>query len=301
MKRRLFLISVWLFLFFSLSACSGQTGSVSGVSFFKPTVVTPTATFSPTPTLVPPTPTPVPTDTPEPTPTPTLAMITVSVGQTVSVPILLYHHIADDSTGNRYFIPPATFAQQMQWLHDHQYQTITISQLADAIVYGGSIPERSVVITFDDGNEDVFKNALPIMQQYGYVGTAYIVVNYIGAEGFDTSDEINQLITAGWEIGSHTMSHADLTQDEGKLQYEMGDSLIKLNQKFNVPIKSLSYPFGDIDSEVMFYASQAGYSSAVWLGTSSQHNLNDLYSLERMEVRQEYSLNDFIALLPWQN
>jgi peptidoglycan/xylan/chitin deacetylase (PgdA/CDA1 family) len=303
MKRSLFLTFLWVFLILGLAACSvaGQTGSSSGWNLLKPVTQTPTPTLPPTPTPIPPTATPAPTETPAPTATPAPVMMAVYPGQTVKVPILLYHHIAEDTTGNRYFVTPAVFAEQMQWLYDHHYQTITISQLADTIIYGGTIPERSVVITFDDGDEDVVKNALPIMQQYGYVGTAYIIVRWIGAEGFDSTDEINQLITAGWEIGSHSMSHVDLTQNEGNLQYEVRDSLLKLNQQFNVPIKSLAYPFGVIDSKVVTYTSKAGYSNAVGLGTSYQHNLDDLYYLVRMEVRQEYSLNDFIALLPYQN
>jgi peptidoglycan/xylan/chitin deacetylase (PgdA/CDA1 family) len=255
----------------------------------------------PTSTEIPPTNTPVPTDTPQPTLTPTPALISVAAGHDVDVPILLYHHIAEDTTGNRYYITPETFATQLKWLYDHHYQTITTTQLADAVLYGGQIPERAVVISFDDGDQDVVTNALPIMQKYGFVGTAYIIVSWIGAPGFDTSDQINQLIADGWEIGSHSMSHVDLTKNEGNLDYEVRHSLVRLHEDFGVNVKSLAYPFGVIDATVVTATSKAGYSNGVGLGEGYHQGLFDLYYLIRMEVRQEYSMDQFIAMLPWHD
>jgi len=284
-----------------LSACSAAGSSTSLLGFLSPAQPTSTPTLTPTsvPTEIPPTPTA--TATPAPTQTPTPALIQVKAGQQVDVPILLYHHIAEDSTGNRYFVSPEVFATQMQWLYDHHYQTITTSQLADVILHGGQIPERAVVITFDDGDQDQVTNALPIMKKYGFVGTAYIIVTWVGAAGYDTPDQIKQLSDAGWEIGSHTMSHVYLTTVENNLDYEIRNSLVELQKKYNVKVTSIAYPFGDIDSTVATYTSHAGYTNGVGLGTTYQHGLSDLYYLVRMEVRQEYTMDQFIALLPWKD
>jgi Predicted xylanase/chitin deacetylase len=218
----------------------------------------------------------------------------------VDVPILLYHHIAHDTTGNRYFISPETFATQMQWLYDHHYQTITATQLADVIIYGGQIPERAVVISFDDGDQDVINNALPVMRKYGFVGTAYIIVSWIGSPDFDTADQIKELIADGWEIGSHSMSHVDLTKNEGNLDYEIRHSLTRLHDDFGINVKSLAYPFGVIDATVVNATAKAGYSNGVGLGTGYHQGLSDLFYLTREEVRQEYSMDQFIGLLPWK-
>jgi len=302
LRKDIFIIFASIGMILGLSACSLSNASgTSGLNLVKTNAITAIPTVSATPTMIPSTDTPQPTNTAEPTFTPTPAMITVKAGEDVNVPILLYHHIAEDLTGNRYFVTPETFETQMKWLYDHHYQTITTTQLANVIIYGGQIPERAVVITFDDGNQDVVKNALPIMQKYGFVGTAYIIVRWIGAPGFDTSDQIKQLHDAGWEIGSHSMSHVDLTKNEGNLDYEVRNSLVKLNQDYGLDVKSLAYPFGAIDSKVVTFTSRAGYSNAVGLGTTYKQGYFDLYYLVRMEVRQEYSMDQFIALLPWQN
>jgi peptidoglycan/xylan/chitin deacetylase (PgdA/CDA1 family) len=189
----------------------------------------------------------------------------------------------------------------MKWLYDHHYQTITTTQLANAILFGGQIPERAVVISFDDGDQDVVTNALPVMQKYGFVGTAYIIVSWIGAPDFDTSDQIKQLIAAGWEIGSHSMSHVDLTKNEDNLDYEIRHSLVRLHEDYGINVKSLAYPFGVIDATVVTATSKAGYSNGVGLGNGYHQGLSDLFYLVRMEVRQEYSIDQFIAMLPWHD
>ena len=301
-QKTLVVMVLCVILSFS-SACTGinALGSVSGVNISNTTQPTEAATLTTTATTVPPTNTPAPSTTPVPTIAPTLVPIQIKAGQDVTVPILLYHHIADDSTGNRYFVSPAVFEAQMKWLSDNHYQTITITQLANVIIYGGQLPARAVAITFDDGNQDVVKNAFPIMQKYGFIGTAYIIVSWVGAVGYDTADQIAQLHNAGWEIGSHTMSHVDLTKHEDNLEYEVRNSLIELDKKYGVDVKSLAYPFGLIDPKVVTYTAHAGYTSGVGLGTSVKQGLSDLYYLSRMEVRQEYSMDQFIALLPWKN
>jgi len=290
------------FLILSLSGCSGMgaAGSTS-VGAFSKASQTPAA--MPTATQLPPTETPIPlpTNTPEPTFTPTPVVVQVSPGEELTVPILLYHHIGEDGVGNRYYVSTSAFQEQMRWLYEHHYQTITISQLADLILYGGEMPLRPVVITFDDGDADMVENALPVLQKYGFVATSYVIARWIDAPHFITSDQVLQLSKAGWEIGSHSMSHVDLTQNEGNLEYEVRDSLLRLNQNYGLAVKSFAYPFGMINANVVNFTARAGYAAAVGLGISYKHGYYDLFYLSRMEVRQEYTLDQFIALLPWND
>lgn len=287
----------WILIF--ASGCA--SGSISLGTLFKPSLTPsplPTSTPLPPPTD---TPTPVPTNTPEPTFTPTPVMVQVKAGDELTVPILLYHHISDAGPGNRYFVSPAIFQQQMKWLYDHHYQTITISQLAGLLLNGGEMPQRPVVITFDDGDADMVANALPILQQYDFKATAFLIVRWIDAKEYITSDQVEQLMKAGWEIGSHSMSHIDLTQNEENLSYEVRDSRTRLDQKFGLKVTSFAYPFGAIDEKVVNFTANSGYQAAVGLGTTYKHGLYDLYYLVRMEVRQEYSMDQFIGLLPWKD
>ncbi len=202
-------------------------------------------------------------------------------------------------TNSRYNIEPQKFADQMKWLFENGYQTITVSQLASLIRQGGQIPLRPVIITFDDGNLDIFKNAYPIMREYGFVGTFYIVDNYINGSAMISTKQVVRLHDNGWEIGSHSFSHADLTNPGTDLAQEIAFSKSDMQAELGFPIESFAYPFGRITSEVVDKTVRYGYSSAVGLGSSYQHNRDSIYYLSRIEIENDYTMEQFISLLPW--
>jgi len=251
---------------------------------------TPSPTSSPSPTA---TASPTATFTPAPTATPTWAWVQGSV----TAPILLYHHIADDSGSNRYYVSPENFQQQMLTLQQQGYTSITPSLLVEALVYGAELPPRPVVITFDDGNLDVYTTAFPIMRQLGFVGAFYIVSDRLGAEGFAGAAELNELVAAGWEIGSHSMTHADLTLSHDILRTEILQSRLLLEEAINVPVRSFAYPFGLVDETVVDKTEDYGFTTGMGLGTFNTHTLGARFYLSRREVRYEYDLEGFRGLL----
>ena len=130
----------------------------------------------------------------------------------VIVPILLYHHIGYSLQGETvYYVSPEAFDQQMNLLYQWGYKTISVELLARAINQGAELPPKPILLTFDDGSETIYTTALPIMQKYGFTGTSYIVYNYVGIPAYMSADQIHALDTVGWEIGSHGLSHIDLT------------------------------------------------------------------------------------------
>lgn len=256
-----------------------------------PPSYTPTATFTPLPTS-----TPLPTDTPVPTNTPAEVW---NPGGEVIAPILLYHHVSDTGTGNRYYITPDVFRAQLQALRDWGYTSITVSNLADVLINGGELPARPVVITFDDGNLDIYQNAFPIMQEMGFVGTFYIVGNRLHSNYYVTPDQIIEMANAGWEIGSHAMSHVDLTLDYSIVNYEVAQSRATLEQATGQTINTFAYPYGETDEFVSNKVSEYGYRAGVGLGTSWKHSTWTLFYLSRIEVQSSYDMTKFASLLPW--
>jgi peptidoglycan/xylan/chitin deacetylase (PgdA/CDA1 family) len=253
----------------------------------------PTATLAPTETI-----TPIPTETP--TPESTATWETHSAMQ-VTAPILLYHHVSTEGkAGDRYYVSPAVFEEQMKALHDWGYTSMTVSAMAEVLVQGGEMPSRPVMITFDDGFEDVYKNAFPILQKYGFVATSYIIVNQVDEVGTVSSDDLRVLSAAGWEIGSHSVSHINLSKNHGKLWQEVANSRIQLEHILGVPVTSFSYPYGTTDESVVKAVREYGYRNAVGLGTSMEHTWATLYYLSREEVRASYDMDLFAALLPWK-
>jgi peptidoglycan/xylan/chitin deacetylase (PgdA/CDA1 family) len=278
------------------SACgkTGQAGFFLGKPSATPTAsATATATLTPTATA-----TPTPTATPTITPTPTPAFVTVEKGP-VTVPILLYHHITADLDGSRYNVDPAIFDEQMKWLSDNHYTTITVSQVAELILNGGQMPLRPVVITFDDGNFDIYQNSYPILQKYGFVATFYIVDRYINGKDMITTDEVKELIQAGWEIGSHSKYHTDLLSAGADLETEVRMSKLDMEERLGVPINSFAYPFGSANPDVIGKVIRSGYTSAVGLGEAITHGYYDVFYLNRIEIQADYDMQKFISLMPW--
>jgi len=194
---------------------------------------------------------------------------------------------------------PVDFEWQMQALQDWGYTTIPISLLVEAITKGSLLPPKPVVITFDDGYEDAFTNAFPIMQSMGDIGVLYIVGNYIGSAGYLSADQIKAMIANGWEIGSHSMSHPHLPADHDILTFEAGQSKSFLASISGVDVKTFAYPYGESDPVVFDRVSEYGYLAAVGLGGQYIQGLNNLYNLRRIEVRSGTDLNGFASLLPW--
>jgi len=259
-----------------------------------------------TPTLLPavsdtPTQTIIPTSTQTSTPafTPTPAWILQGPGKLVC-PILLYHHIAGSPTDSRYYVSPGNFEAQIKLLKMWGYQTIPLSLLVEAITNGTELPPRPVIITFDDGDVDVYTNAFPVMQQYGFTGVLYIVSNRLQADGFISTSQIQEMADAGWEVGSHSMSHADLTKSsKDSLYAEVVQSRRNLEEALGVPVKSFAYPFGLVRDAAVDYVHFARYESAVGLGYTAEQGPGNLFNLQRREIKGEYDLKTFTLFLPW--
>ena len=217
----------------------------------------------------------------------------------VVAPILLYHHVAEPETESRYYVSPQQFEQEMQALEDWGYHTISISELVEALTTGTDLPERPIVITFDDGHLSVYEQAFPIMRAHGFKGVLYAVSSYVGAPGYVSRQHLLELIAEGWEIGCHSASHPDLTQTHDQLRYQLLDARLFLENELGVEIPTFAYPFGRMDAATLRKLVDYGYLAAVGLGTHYEHSLDTRYYLSRIEVHGGIRMSDFGALLPW--
>src|SRR5215204_982009 len=271
----------------TLSPLPSPTETVTASPTFLPTE---TATASPSPTT---SPTETLTFTPEP-------QWKIAGPGEVLIPILLYHQIGYSPSGNLYYVTPEEFERQIFLLHEWGYHTISVRQLAVAILAGAELPLNPIVLTFDDGNENIFTTAFPIMQKYDFTGTVYVVYNYIGSTNFMNKEEIRALYEAGWEIGSHSLSHVDLTQRQDRQEAEIIESRHKLQTLLNVPIDSFAYPYGARDDLSIEYMHFSGYIVAVGLGADMHQGPNNLYYLYRRDITAKHDLKTFAQFLPWQ-
>ncbi len=279
--------------------------ALAGCNALAPATPTPTATDIP-PTAIrtatpPPTVAPTATQTLTPAPQATATPTWVTQGpDAVKVPILLFHHIAVSPIGSRYYVSPDTFDSELKLLRDWGYTTITTSDLVQAITHGASLPPRPLLLTFDDGNEDIYANAFPIMQKYGFTGVLYIVVQYMDLPNYLTTDQILEMAKAGWEVGSHSETHRDLVGGAESLRYEIVQSKQDLQERLGVPILTFAYPFGQEDSAADDYVHFAGYVAAMGAsGFSWEQGRGNLYNLQRCEIKGSDDAKTFTRFLPW--
>ena len=215
----------------------------------------------------------------------------------VNAPILLYHHISEPNLSSRYFVSPADFAAQLEFLKREGYTPISLSRLVTALVEGAWLPAKPVVITFDDGYRDVYQNAFPVMQEYGFVGTIFVITEQIGIGGYLTAEQIANLVNAGWELGSHSRTHANLRQPGVLVGDEILNSRMELEAQFAASVATFSYPYGLTSAAIRKLVEDSGYQAAVGLGGSSRHTKKTRYYLSRIEIRNGYDLQKFEELL----
>lgn len=299
-KISLFILGVSVLL----SGCGGfasaptATASPTASPAWTATPFTPTDTPTPLETATP-TLTPSPTATFTPPAPPTATRVTQGPGW-ITVPILLYHHIQSTPYFSRYRVPPERFEQQMQLLHAWGYETITTVQLVQAITEGADLPPRPILITFDDGDVDVYENAFPIMKKYGFTGVFYLVSNYLGQPNYINVDQVKEMAAAGWEIGSHSMNHLELPLYPEHQRAEVVESKQQLESLIGVPVKTFAYPFGKADSATIDYVHFADYIAGMGLGYTPDQGPGNLFALQRWEVQSSFELKSFISYLPWR-
>jgi peptidoglycan/xylan/chitin deacetylase (PgdA/CDA1 family) len=216
----------------------------------------------------------------------------------VIMPILLYHHVSEEH--GTYVVKAETFREQMQWLKQEGYHSITISQLTDAIRNGGPLPEKPVAITFDDGYMDTYDTAYPILKELGYNATVYIITGTQETKlsyGYMQAEQLKALAAAGWEIGSHSVTHTDLKKTSLGAGNEMKQSKQVLDDLLGTRVRSFSYPFGSANQSLKELAAQQGYDSAVGIDVYNTHTAQGLFFLSRRQVLNTTPLFGFQELL----
>ncbi len=185
-------------------------------------------------------------------------------GSTVA-PILIFHSIrpyteSDTAAARRYIATPETLEEELAYLRDHGYTSITLDDLVDAITKDHPLPPRPVVLSFDDDWESQYTDALPLLQKYGFTATFYIWVAAVGKRHHMTWDEIRALSAAGMQIGCHSMTHPYLTRvaKDAALRWEIFGAKRIIEDRVGVRVTSFAYPFGQYDERVVEMVKRVG-------------------------------------------
>jgi peptidoglycan/xylan/chitin deacetylase (PgdA/CDA1 family) len=156
------------------------------------------------------------------------------------------------------------FEWEMEWLEKHDYHTVTLEQVYAAANGGQTLPSRPVVLTFDDDTLDNYTVVYPILRRHGFVATFFIITNYVGRSRCVTWDQLREMQSHGMVIGSHTVSHVDLTKlTHDALQRELTQSRTIIGRELGREPIVLAYPLGFQNGLVVQAARAAGYQIGV--------------------------------------
>lgn len=223
-------------------------------------------------------------------------------GSQVHIPVLMYHYIrinpvATDTLGFNLSVTPRDFEAQLAWLRANGYQSISMAQATDAIENGAQLPAKPIVITFDDGYDDFYTTALPLLRKYGFRGEAYIVPDFLNHPHYMTTDQVKTAAAEGTFIGAHTMDHIALARVQPYWARYQIDASRKALQKLTCQgVTDFAYPYGSFNPAVERLVAQAGFTDAVTTRPGGYHPAHgDPYAISRVRVSGGESLASFAA------
>jgi peptidoglycan/xylan/chitin deacetylase (PgdA/CDA1 family) len=209
---------------------------------------------------------------------------------TARVPILMYHVINPPPAGAPFpglYVSAGEFAAQMQALARAGYHAITQDQMWAYWKRGAALPEgKPIVVSFDNGYQSQYTNALPVLRRLGWVGNENIQLTGLPpSQGGLSRAQIKGLVAAGWELDTQGISHADLiTLDAAQLAEQVAGSRRTIQQRYGVPVNWFCYPSGHYDATVIAAVKAAGFTGSTTVVPGWASPASDPYRLPRLRV-----------------
>jgi peptidoglycan/xylan/chitin deacetylase (PgdA/CDA1 family) len=292
-----------------------SVNAIASPTLAAPASPTPPPTSTNAPVLVAIDPPPTPEITPlageaQP-PSPTAAPLPTPPGVyswTLKVPILMYHYISTPPEDADIYrvdlsVTEESFAEQMAYLRDNGYTTIDLYDLSLAITNQGSLPDKPIILSFDDGYADNYHNAFPILVENGQKGVFFVVTEFIdkNREGYMTWDMVEEMAAAGMRFESHSRTHPDLTDlSRDGLIWEMLGSQETLAAHIGYTPRYFCYPGGDYNDETISMLQELDYWGSVTTSGGTWHGFDDRFEWSRVRMRNDTSLEEFAQVTDLQ-
>ena len=215
--------------------------------------------------------------------------------------VLNYHQVGNNFTP--LCIPTSQFDEQMAYLKDNGYITITPEELYEGTQGDLILPERPVLITFDDGYVDNYNNALPILKKYGMRATIFIVPGFTNVNAnYLTWDQLKDMEKNGITIQSHTLNHRALEElPDDEIRAELLNSKVMLEQNLGHPVEFLAYPTGTYNLHIAGIAKDVGYKASFTIKYGNVDKGSNIYALERIPIFQtENTMKSFFERIEYR-
>lgn len=218
-------------------------------------------------------------------------------------PAFAYHHIENHCGFPATKLAKHQFETQMLELKRRDYKTLTPDEF---LALRPENSENKILLSFDDTYETVYKNAIPILRSLNYTATLFVIADYIGKKShWDvhlnppthmTEEELRKALEMGFTLGSHTMTHPDLTcLPMSKLREELLGSRKRLEDLFGQEIKYLAYPFGRYSNRVKAAVQECGYKAAFTINRPMRQKTFDPFCIPVTGIYGIDTMRNFIS------
>ncbi len=213
----------------------------------------------------------------------------------VKAPILIYHSVRPHSENETelvkyYSVAPESLEKQFKYLKDNHYAVIKLEDLVSALNNKTKLPPKPVVLTFDDGWENQYKYAYPILKEYNYTATFFVYTDALDYDKFLTWQEINEMDDAGMTIAGHTKSHPYLyaMDDLNKIRDEIIGSKGIIQDRLGKPVTLFAYPFGHYNDNIIKILKENGFRAARSTYKGIYHSPQDLFTMKGIEATDDF-------------
>lgn len=221
-----------------------------------------------------------------------------------AIPILCYHQFSPGATArNQLAVSAQAFEDQLAYLANNGFQVIALTELDAILSRKQPVPDKTVVLTIDDGYRSIYTIAYPLLRKYNFPATVFLYTDFVGGTAALSWQQLKEMQDSGLiDVQSHTKSHASLAitqQDANQRAYqarvhsEISDAERALEQHLGAKPRYLSYPYGDTSDYTASALKQSGYALAVTVERGPNPAFSDPYRLRRTMIFNNHDLDDF--------
>lgn len=219
--------------------------------------------------------------------------------ETMNIPVLLYHVVKPEpDPANDYQYRLEAFEEQMAYLHENGYETLSMAAFLDVLEGKQPAPDKAVLLTFDDNTADFTEYVMPVLQKYGMKATQFTVTGWIDNPLNMSTEEMKRIDAAGIDVLNHTVSHPALSElGKEEQRAEIADAGQALEQLLGKKQDVFAYPYGYYNGDTMAVLEELGYRAAFIVANEKATPDSPRYELPRYCLLQQHGMADFIDML----
>ena len=221
------------------------------------------------------------------------------------VPILCYHNLGPESKG-RLLLAAPKFEEQMRYLKANGYRVVSLGEFVEFTRLGRQLPQKAVVLTFDDGYKSFRQYAYPVLKELGFTATLFAYIDYVGAGRHALSwQDLRELSAEGFDVQAHSKTHGDLRRTPGetdaqyarRMQTELGQPQEMFRRNLGRPSPVVAYPYGSWDEGLLSKLGEYGYLAGFSVRRQGNASFVRPLAGNRSQIYSEMTLEDFVKNL----